>query len=92
MRQIKASGFVRNLDDLGRLVIPAEVRETMDISKHSPLELFFEGDCMIIRKYQPGCIFTGDMDLLIEYKGKKVSAKAVMDMCNLIKASGYSVG
>jgi transcriptional pleiotropic regulator of transition state genes len=59
---MKATGIVRPVDQLGRIVIPAELRRTMGIGDHDPLEIFVKGEDIVLRKYQPGCAFCGETD------------------------------
>ncbi|MDF2649838.1 MAG: abrB 2 [Paenibacillus sp.] len=56
---MKATGIVRKIDELGRIVIPMELRRTMNISEKDPLEIFVDGEQIILRKYSPGCISCG---------------------------------
>ena len=72
---MKATGIVRRLDELGRIVLPIELRRTMDLGEKDPLEIFIDGDSIVLRRYQPNCIFCGDSKRLIEYKGKVVCRK-----------------
>ena len=80
---MKSTGIVRKVDELGRIVLPSELRTTLNIKEKDPLEIFIEDSRIILRKYEPSCIFTGLMDGLIEYKGKKVSVRAVREMASL---------
>ena len=80
---MKSTGIVRKVDELGRIVLPSELRSTLNIKEKDPLEIFIEDSRIILRKYEPSCIFTGMMDGLIEYKGKKVSVRAIKDMAAL---------
>ena len=57
---MKSTGVVRKLDDLGRIVIPIELRRTMDIGLRDTLEIFVEDDKIILKKYHPACIFCND--------------------------------
>lgn len=57
---MKATGIVRKIDELGRVVIPMELRRTLEISEKDPLEIFVDSDCIILRKYRPGCSFCGE--------------------------------
>ena len=57
---MKSTGVVRKLDNLGRIVIPIELRKTMDIAVKDTLEIFTEGDQIILKKYHPACIFCND--------------------------------
>jgi len=80
---MKSTGIVRKVDELGRIVLPSELRSTLNIKEKDPLEIFIEDSKIILRKYEPSCIFTGIMDGLIEYKGKKVSVRAIKEMASL---------
>ena len=72
---MKATGIVRRVDDLGRIVIPKELRDTMDIEEKEPLEIYVEGDKVIFKKYRPGCIFCGDVEEVFEFKDKNGGSK-----------------
>ncbi|MEJ6950091.1 AbrB/MazE/SpoVT family DNA-binding domain-containing protein [Natronospora cellulosivora (SeqCode)] len=69
---MKATGIVRKIDDLGRIVLPKELRKTMNIEKRDPVEIYVDGDMIILKKYQPACIFCGNAEKTIEYKSKVV--------------------
>ena len=70
---MKATGVVRCIDELGRLVIPKEIRTNMDIRCADPLEIFVDGDDIIIlRKHRCTCVFCQSSEQLTEYKGKKI--------------------
>jgi transcriptional pleiotropic regulator of transition state genes len=64
------------MDELGRVVIPMELRRTLGIEKNDPLEIFMDGNQIIFQKYQPGCIFGGGIDDLIQYGDKLISREA----------------
>ena len=68
---MKDIGIVRNIDEMGRLVIPKEMRRKMDIDTGDEIEFFIEGDRIVLRKYQPSCLFCGGEGVLVEYKGKR---------------------
>jgi transcriptional pleiotropic regulator of transition state genes len=72
MIKIKSTGIVRKIDDLGRMVIPIELRKTMNIDKKDPMEIFVDGDKIILRKYEPACIFCGSADNVIEFEGRTI--------------------
>lgn len=57
---MKSTGVVRKLDELGRIVLPIELRRTLDISVRDTLEIFVEDDKIILKKYHPACIFCND--------------------------------
>ena len=65
-------GIVRNVDELGRVVLPMELRESLDIKVKDPLEIFVDGLEIILKKYEPDCIFCGDSNDITLFKGKKV--------------------
>jgi transcriptional pleiotropic regulator of transition state genes len=69
---MKSTGIVRKIDDLGRMVIPIELRKTMNISKKDPMEIFVDGEKIILRKYEPACIFCGSADDVIEFEGRTI--------------------
>lgn len=65
---MKSTGIVRKIDDLGRMVIPIELRKTRNINKKDPMEIFVDGNEIILRKYEPVCIFCGSADDIIEFE------------------------
>lgn len=69
---MKATGIVRKVDELGRVVIPVELRRTLNIDVKDSLEIFIEGESMILKKYHPSCIFCSEAKGVIDFKGKKV--------------------
>jgi transcriptional pleiotropic regulator of transition state genes len=70
---LKSTGIVRKVDDLGRVVIPMELRRTMDISEKDPLEIFVDGNQIILKKYTPGCFVCGSVETLTaSLKGKLI--------------------
>ena len=81
---MKSTCIVRKVDELGRVVLPIELRKTLHIEVRDPMEIFVDEDKVILKKYEPADIFTGDMDELVEYKGKKVSKKSIIEMARLI--------
>ena len=77
---MKSTGVVRKLDNLGRIVIPIELRKTMDIAIKDTLEIFTEGDQIILKKYHPACIFCNDARDVISYKGKLVCRRCLAEL------------
>lgn len=69
---MKSTGVVRKVDELGRIVLPIELRRTLDIAEKDALEIFVDGDKIILRKYEPACIFCGNAKDVIYYKGKNI--------------------
>ncbi|WP_317367286.1 AbrB/MazE/SpoVT family DNA-binding domain-containing protein [uncultured Tyzzerella sp.] len=88
---MKSTGIVRQLDELGRIVLPKELRENFNLGYKDALEIFVEDDKVILRKYQPGDIFDNNMADLLEYKGKKVSIETIKNLVEIAKESGYKV-
>jgi transcriptional pleiotropic regulator of transition state genes len=80
---MKATGIVRRVDELGRVVLPCELRKSLHIQERDALEIFTDSDRIILKKYEPACIFTGTTDDLIEYKGRKVSKSVIAEMAKL---------
>lgn len=77
---MKATGIVRKVDELGRIVLPIELRRTLGISEKDYLEIFVEQDEIVLKKYEPTCIFCGSSEQIIDFKGKNIckSCKAEM--------------
>lgn len=73
----KATGVVRKLDKLGRLVVPNELRKTLHLRSDDSVEFFTNDNQIILQKYVPGCRLTGAIDDLIECEGVKVSRQMV---------------
>ena len=81
---MKATGIIRNVDELGRIVIPKELRRKLEIQHGDALEIFVDEDLIILRKYTPACIFCGDETADVHmYKGKKVCVKCLAEMATL---------
>lgn len=81
---MKATGIVRQIDSLGRVVLPKELRNVFAIQDKDSLEIFVEEDAIILKKYEPACAFCGDTHGLILYEGKNICAKCVDKMYDLI--------
>ncbi|MBP2649423.1 MAG: abrB 1 [Firmicutes bacterium] len=75
---MKSTGIVRRVDELGRVVIPIELRRNFSIEEKDGLEIFTENDRIILRKYEPACIFCGGGDDVAVFKGKNI-CKECMD-------------
>ena len=67
---MKSTGIVRKVDELGRIVLPIELRRTLGIEEKDRIEIFVDGESIILRKYQPACIFCDNAKDIINYKGK----------------------
>lgn len=74
---MKSVGIVRKIDELGRIVLPIELRRTLDLKEKDSVEIIAEGESIVLRKYQPNCIFCENSKNLVEYKGKLVCSRCV---------------
>ena len=79
---MKSTGVIRRVDELGRVVIPIELRTQFGISEKDPMEIYVEGSSIVLKKYEPNCIFCGSTKDLIEYKDKLVCAKCAENLRN----------
>ncbi len=82
---MKATGIVRKVDELGRIVIPIELRNKLDIAIKDPIEIFVEGSSIILKKYEPNCIFCGSSRELSSYKDKLICSKCLTKLSSLSK-------
>ena len=80
---MKSTGIIRKIDELGRFVIPMEMRNKLDISSNDSLEIYVEGTTIMLKKYQPDCVFCGSSKNVTPYKGKNVCEKCLNEMKNL---------
>lgn len=80
---MKATGIVRKLDTLGRIVIPMELRKIFDLDIGDPIEIFVEGSDIILRKYQPACIFCNDATDITVIHGKNICRNCLDEMKEL---------
>lgn len=67
---MKATGIIRGVDKVGRIVLPAELRQSLDINHGDAIEIYTEEDKIILKKYSPSCVFCGSNDQMVCYKGK----------------------
>ena len=74
---MKSTGIVRKVDSLGRVVLPIELRRTMGMDVKDPVEIFVQGDRIVLRKYQPACIFCNEDDNVVLYKGKNICKNCI---------------
>ena len=80
---MKSTGIIRKVDDLGRIVLPIELRRTLDIAERDELEIYMENDQIILKKYEPACIFCASSRNLVSYSGKNVCRDCVKKMIEL---------
>lgn len=77
---MKATGILRKIDGLGRIVIPMEIRNKLDISENDPLEIHVEGTSIVLKKYEPDCTFCGSSKNVVEFKDKIVCEKCLKEL------------
>ncbi len=77
---MKATGIVRRLDSLGRIVLPKEIRDSLDIKEKDSIEIFVDGKNIVLRKYEPACIFCGSDDDTFEVAGKVLCKKCIDEL------------
>lgn len=80
---MKDTGVVRKLDELGRITLPMELRKSLGLKEKDALQIFVDGERIILERYAPSDIFTGSMDDLVEYRGKKVSKESIIELAKL---------
>lgn len=82
---MKSTGIVRNVDELGRIVIPKEIRKKFNIEIKDPIEIFVDGSNIVLKKYLPNCIFCGNSKDLVSYKDKLICSncsKKIIELTN----------
>ena len=80
---MKATGIVRKVDELGRIVLPIELRRTLDIAERDELEIYLDDDKVVLKKYEPSCIFCGSSCGLVSYHGRNVCMECIENMSNI---------
>lgn len=82
---MKSIGIVRKIDELGRIVLPIETRKSLDLEAKDGVEIFVEQDRIILKKYEPCCIFCGDADNVTYYKDKRVCRTCLSELAKIDK-------
>lgn len=83
---MKSTGIVRPVDQAGRLVLPKELRRQYALlSDDASVEIFTDGDTIVLRKYAPACCFCGSLDDVIEHNGTKVCSECIHTMAKMIE-------
>ena len=80
---MKATGIVRKVDELGRIVLPIEMRRTLDIGEKDALEIYVEGSSVILKKYKPSCVFCDATKDITVFKGKNICPKCLKELKEL---------
>lgn len=80
---MKSTGIIRKVDELGRVVIPIELRNTLKIAEKDPIEIFVDGSSIVLKKHEPNCIFCGNSKKLVAYKDKLICEKCAKQISEL---------
>ncbi|MCB6366874.1 AbrB/MazE/SpoVT family DNA-binding domain-containing protein [Intestinibacillus massiliensis] len=81
---MKSTGIVRKVDELGRIVLPIELRRTLDIDVKDALEIYVDGSQIVLKKYEPACIFCGNAKDIVHFKGKNICKSCMAEMAGSI--------
>ena len=77
---MKSTGIVRRVDELGRIVLPIELRRTLNIAEKDSLEIYVDGSSIMLKKYQPACIFCDSAKDISVFKGKNICAHCLKEL------------
>lgn len=80
---MKSGGLVRNLDELGRIVIPKEIRKQLEINQKDPLNISVSGKNIVLSKLETGCVFCNNTSKLTMYKDKLICKNCLKQLINL---------
>ena len=77
---MKSTGIVRKVDELGRIVLPVELRRSMDIVEKDALEIYVDGNSIVLRKYRPSCIFCDSTKDVRTFRGRNVCPRCLREL------------
>lgn len=77
---MKATGMVRKVDELGRIVLPRELRRTLDIEIKDSLEVYIDEEYIVLKKYKPCCIFCEEASYIKKFRGKNICEKCLGEL------------
>lgn len=77
---MKSTGIVRKVDELGRIVLPIELRRTLEIAEKDSLAIYVDESAIILSKYEPACIFCGNAKGIEKYKGKNICSACFKEL------------
>ncbi len=80
---MKSTGIVRKVDELGRIVLPIELRRTLNIDIKDSLEIYVDNNTIVLKKYEPTCLFCGESNEVVNYKDKNVCKKCLEELKNV---------
>ena len=84
---MKSTGIIRKVDELGRVVIPIEIRNKFDIAEKDPIEIYVDGSSIVLKKYEPNCIFCGSNKKLVSYNDKLICTKCAEKLNKLAESA-----
>lgn len=79
---MKSTGIVRQVDSLGRIVLPKELRDALRIGYKDPIAIYVEEDIVILKKYEPACVFCGQARGISHFKGKNICSDCIRELCS----------
>ena len=82
---MKSTGIVRKVDELGRIVLPIELRRTLDIGEKDSLEIYVDGNQVILKKYEPACIFCNSATNVVNFRGKNICRECIQQLMPQVK-------
>lgn len=83
---MKSTGIIRRMDELGRVVIPIEIRNQFNIVEKDPIEIFVDGSSIVLRKFEPNCVFCGNTKQLLTYNEKLICESCSKKISRLLSA------
>ena len=79
---MKNTGILRNIDDMGRSVIPKELRRQFDMGENTEVEIYTNDNTIVLKRHEPNCVFCGNERDLVPYKGKLLCPECIADLKN----------
>lgn len=80
VKNMKSTGIVRKVDELGRIVLPIELRRTLDIAEKDAIEIYVDGGSIILKKYEPTCVFCGESKNVTVFHGKNICGACMKEL------------
>ncbi len=82
---MKSTGIIRRVDELGRIVIPIELRNKLKIAEKDPIEIYVDGSSIVLKKLEETCVFCGSTKNVTKYKDKLICDKCIKNIKDLEK-------
>ena len=77
---MKSTGIVRKVDELGRIVLPIELRRTLDIAERDALEIYVDGTSIVLKKHECSCVFCGSSEKITVFKDRNVCQSCIKEL------------